>query len=441
MVFIGVSCISVVLNTAVKLFVYKCFHLPAWNYSNKYILWDFKHLLVSIKTFILGFVIQNKNLFQDTVYIKILVLSLLIVISISVVDVIKYKQITSCFLGILIELSVFALYFYSGNFKIVTRSLVVYGLFSAFAFTVLFKNAHSRAYKNIVCVLAFIVVFNQSLELQKQYKIDYERYQHDVNLARMINEEIVNVCNGQPSVPVVFVGNPLPYSNIPNERDDVNLRSIFSDNNDGNSIRIHPFFHMMGIDYLAPWEGDMTPDKYINFGDNEYTKEAIKYARYMPSWPEQGSVINADNIVVVKLGALQLQKYTSEENIENIYVNGKTEASATCKIYNAKMSDNYIYISGYAYFNEFSSSGMEIKILLENKEGQLLLATKQARNSVPDEHGRYDTDVDNINAFSVWVDSNRYEDVKGNWHLKCLITDGTHYAEVEDDNIKDMVIE
>lgn len=432
---------AVVLNTAVKFFIYHCFHLPAWNYSNKYILWDFKHIIGSAKTFILGFIIQNKTLFQETAYIKILMFSLVIIISISVVDSIKYKQITSVFLGILVELSVFALYFYSGNYKIVTRSLVVYGLFSAFAFTVLFKNVYLRTCKAIVCALAFIVVFNQSLELQKLYKIDYERYLYDVNLARMINEDVIDVCNGWPSVPVIFIGNPLPYIHIPNERDDVNLRSIFSDNNDGNSIRIHPFFHMIGIDYITPWTGDMTPDKYINFSDNEYTEEAIKHARYMPSWPEQGSVVKADDIVVVKLGALQLQEYTADENIKKIYVNGKTEASAVCKIYNARMSDNYIYISGYAYFDDFSSSGMEIKILLENGERQLLLATKQSPNLVLDEYGMYDTNENNINGFSVWIDSNQYDDIKGNWHLKCLITNGTHYAEVEDYSVKDMVIE
>lgn len=441
MVFVGVSGIAVILNALIKLFVYNCFHLPAWNYSNKYIIWDFEHLFESIKTFVLGFLVQNKGLFQETVYMKILILSLVIIIGVSITDTIKYKQITSCFLGILMELSVFALYFYSGNYKIVTRSLVAYGLFSAFAIAVLFKSIRTEIYKAAICILAFGVVFNQSLEIQKLYKADHERYLYDVNMARMIHEDVLDVCNGLPSVPVVFIGNPLPYIQIPNERDDVNLRSIFSDNNDGSSIRIHPFFHMIGIDYLAPWEGDMTPDKYTNFSNNEYTKRAIEYAKYMPSWPEYGSVMNADNLVIVKLGALQLQQYTEKKDIENIYVKGKTEASATCKIYNAKMSGNFIYISGYAYFDDFSSLGSEIKVLLENGEKQLLLATKQSKNSIPNEHGKYDTDENNMNAFSIWIDSNRYDDIKGNWRLKCLITNGSHYAEIEDCSVKEIVID
>ncbi|HEY9575960.1 MAG TPA: glucosyltransferase domain-containing protein [Lachnospiraceae bacterium] len=141
--------------------------------------------------------------------------------------------------------------------------------------------------------LGIFVSFKQSFMSTRLYYTNYVQYQEDVRLAVKISDRIDQLDLGElPKEPVVFVGRRLPQANVSAiPSDDLELigKSFWElsfGTSHGTWVMNH-FLDAVGYSYVYPTK--------------EEVEKAEIIAKQMPLWPNTGSVVARDGIIVVRL--------------------------------------------------------------------------------------------------------------------------------------------
>lgn len=147
------------------------------------------------------------------------------------------------------------------------------------------KKLYKFKFLGIICVC--IVGINISVYPAKLNYGDFIRYNQDVNLANKISEKINELNLGEyPEYPVVFIG----YNSSNDEnyviKNEVIGSSIFEWDM-GNIVRQNYFMKTLGYTYIFP--------------SNEEVQLGYEISKNMEIFPNEGSVVFKDKVIVVKL--------------------------------------------------------------------------------------------------------------------------------------------
>ena len=426
------SCVMIItgmiINTVLSRLINYWLDLDDLVYTNKFITWDFDNLYTSLVVLVKGVLADFANYFSEYFYFKVYIFALILMVIFGLVYTIKRKNVMILLASLGVAATTFVFYVITGNPGMVTRTFVVYSVFVAFVFMLLYELPERKTWRMAASIVCILVVFYQSRELNTMFMDDYNRFQKDKDLAVRINAEIEETYGGVPGLPVVFIGQPLLYAEFPNVEDDVNMRSIF-ENADGDSVRIHQFFKMLGYDYENPLKEEITPRNMYEMASNTITENAKKTAETMPIWPAEGSVKVTDESIVVKLGPLQSQTYDCGLNeligILGANQNEKTESSIQiARIDTLGEGETKLYIRGWAYFEQFSPAGTRISVVLSKENKSYVFSTEQMPVNNQDCVSEEYINSNNLNAFSVYQDSS--ELASGDWKVSLLLNNGKH---------------
>ena len=149
--------------------------------------------------------------------------------------------------------------------------------------------------KMSIIAIAFVgvICLHQSMDSARLYYTQYVQYEEDVRVAEKISNQIEQLGLGEnPVEPVVFVGWRVPQKNsMCYESNDLELigRSFFEvcfSTMHGSTV-INHFMDTLGYSYIMPSQEQCDKDQNI--------------AQTMENWPNDGSVIEKEGIIIVKL--------------------------------------------------------------------------------------------------------------------------------------------
>lgn len=406
LVLIGAVVASIVLNELMKSAFWYVISTDYDSYGQKFVAWDFHNIKESFKAFLLTIAPRLKTWFHNDYYFKVFVVSELIFFALSIWQSIKKKDLLILVVGMVTILSAFAFFIITGNANLPTRIFVVFGLFTAFTFTYLYEIAEAKTLKTLVLAVVVFIVFYQSRELQFFFRDDYDKFEKDKRIAEEVYSDIEKSCKGTPSVPVVFVGDILPYIDFPNTEDEVYMRSFFRGNGNCTSTHIYSFFHALGYDIISPLGKDLTVNNINSLPENELTQRASKMAHEMPCWPSDGYVLETSEFIVVKLGPFVIERIEGQP--EDLF-SGFRKEELISSVYKADITEEKIYVRGTAFFKNCSSNNTRIMVLAQDKSGSnggYLLSTEQYPSNEKGLHSDFDSADRNLNGFYVWLDEN-----------------------------------
>ena len=157
----------------------------------------------------------------------------------------------------------------------------------------------------IIFYLACVIcVFYGTKESNLHFREDYKRYERDVDVARNVNYDLEKLAGRTPDVPVIFLGQPEAYGDM-DPRGEFALESIYSNNEQGQSIRIHPFFRMLGYNYPDVLTEEITPNNLKTRSDSPLIAEAREESLTMPAYPYEGYIRVMEDKIIVKLGNIE----------------------------------------------------------------------------------------------------------------------------------------
>ncbi|MEF9989232.1 MAG: glucosyltransferase domain-containing protein [Christensenellaceae bacterium] len=264
------------------------------SYVSNFIKWDFSSFFVSFPIFLSEFFQYLKILFSQTIYFKVFILSSIAFLAFTIYMAIIKKKYWLILNAFLIVLSIFAFNFLTGYAYLQPRMFLVYAIYSAFVWMMIYHFVTPKALKSIALVIVVFLVFYNTKEMTQNFTIDYLKYQLDSKKAYSINEEIQKISDNAYSKPVIFLGANGEYNNIGRlEIHDSIGKSIFNYNvyePTPNSYRLSKFFACEGFQYI--------------YATPEQTTQALaeKSLADMPSWPKDGSIQEFNDYIIVKLG-------------------------------------------------------------------------------------------------------------------------------------------
>ena len=431
MVFAGVAMISMVINSILARIMTMILQVPQGSYAQNFIVWNLHGIRTQITMFKEGLIVTFTTLFRDTFYFKVYILSVILFMILGIVKTIRLKSIVPLFLVLGTVLSTMLFYLITGNTNMVVRAFVVYSLFTGFSLAFIYEEMSHKLLKRVVAILIILIVFYQTKEVNQAFQEDYKRFLKDSNMAHNINREIEKSVGGIPNLPVVFLGSPLPYVDIDNRNNNVNLRSMFHDNENNNSLRIHPFFDMLGYQYRNPFDKEMTIFEVEQMNETEIVKQAKKEARSMPEWPAQGSIKATEEAIIVKLGPYEDEIVKEDRDIffTSMHSDAPYEAQgniAQCRI-TLEGERSVLYIRGSAYFETLSSTGTRIFVILSQGDEHHILWTKQEHHEGSEQMINGERLDKNLHGFYIYRDIPNLGD--GTWELRLVLANG-HFMEV-----------
>jgi len=238
-----------------------------------------------------------------------MLLSVLILMCIAMVFTIKLRNVAILLLGILIIIAAFALYFITGNINLPIRTLVGLAFFPAFCFSLLFivsKDIKWRKIKPVYLLSLIIVsmVLSQSKIMNESFFVNYMRYQRDCTKLTSIMSDVYKVTGPYESKPIFLLGQAPEYdfSSYSYIKDGVVGLSIFnwwerlSLDGEIASTRVRSFAQMHG--YSLPM-----PVNY-NIGELSVRVRPMKY------WPQDGSIEEFPEYIIVKMGPSSLDSHS-----------------------------------------------------------------------------------------------------------------------------------
>ena len=140
-------------------------------------------------------------------------------------------------------------------------------------------------------ILALFFCIQHFFTVSRLEYTDHLRYQNDIELSNIIGYEIEKI--NPMNKPVAFIGNRpfnIPASGVRGEIIGISFFDfdmISEPHYYVSSTRIVAFMNAIGIDMTC-----ISP---------EYIIEAREFAQKMPCWPENGSILDVGNFIVVKL--------------------------------------------------------------------------------------------------------------------------------------------
>ena len=123
--------------------------------------------------------------------------------------------------------------------------------------------------------------------MNRIYFNDYIRYQYDCTVGNEIMLEIEKSGYDYHSKPVVFIGAKQPDAIAMDQHDTLGMKGSYFLWDDGNNGRISGFLKTLGYTVLT----SSTDQKQV----------AVNASQMMAIWPNEGSIIEKDGVIIVKL--------------------------------------------------------------------------------------------------------------------------------------------
>lgn len=272
----------------------------ASNYTLNYIKYDLSSVsafLISIKNFLISYfliLLNNINFYYGE---KVYVLSIVVMLVLTSYNSIKKRNFYILFWCVISILLSSSMYFITGNIYMPIRTICFnYAFFIGITFLYLscsveLKNGLALCFY----ILVFLIIGNQSREMEEIYYNKYITYEKDKKMAELVLTEIEKECGILTTYkkPIVFLGFPNNYNINYGEAEDT---SIFVWDRNSNvsleetSERIYNFYDELGY-YL-----ERPSQKNIDF---YYLRKEISD---MNSFPLEGFVKEEEECIIVKLG-------------------------------------------------------------------------------------------------------------------------------------------
>ena len=165
------------------------------------------------------------------------------------------------------------------------RVMLVAPLYAAVSIYLLMQIFTHRIMKYVLTITAMFMVLFQSATAIEINQIAVNAQQFDMAMMQSVCEDIAELGYGFiPSKPVALTGMQVEYSSPLNAGDSNMGYSYFY----LGKARLQNYFEVNGYSYR--WcEGEM-----MNLAEEE--------ALTMPSWPEEGSVVEKEDYIIVNLG-------------------------------------------------------------------------------------------------------------------------------------------
>ncbi len=302
-----ISLFSIILNYTI-IFIYK--NLAHYNYiHNKYAQF-FMYNTDSFSSFISSFIKNNAQSFNDflrtcsyDVGSFIILISNIILVLLLLYLFFNSRNKKILYFGILFMLLPILPPLSSGHVDLMYRTIVSYGFFVPLVFVLLYSLIKENKYlKYSFFIFIFLCVFYQTKEINQIFYTEYLKCQNDKMFAFNVANDIKKI-NDKP---VIFVGvreNPKLKHEYYIEAAEVNI-SIFNwDRYDDKLMEVfvqrpYYFIREQGIDIKSFFEDKYLDDDSFNFYIDLISKETKK----MTVYPQNGSVKELDEFILVKIG-------------------------------------------------------------------------------------------------------------------------------------------
>ena len=208
----------------------------------------------------------------------------------------EHCYILYCLAVIYCLLSPFMMSIVMGNAPTARTQLLLPFVIGFFLQYLLIKVREKKALKYVYSIMGigvFIVIMNQSILSSRLYYTQYVQYEEDVRVAEKISDQIEKLNLGEvPKEPVVFVGARSAKKNaacIAGDQLELIGKSFFevSFGTEHGTWVMRNFMATLGYSYALP--------------DGTQIAQAEQAVSGMPVWPNTGSVIVKDGIIIVKL--------------------------------------------------------------------------------------------------------------------------------------------
>lgn len=187
------------------------------------------------------------------------------------------------FLAFLLLIAPFLTAFALGS-MLPARSLNGLSLLLGGTWLIVLQNATSPLFKKIILVTSAFLLFFQIQFLNSLFYGDYLRYQEDIFMGRQLIHQIETQGINYRRYPIVFLGQHKFDSTKLISKINSGGRSFFDDSS--QTYRMTYFLKTLGYQVILPSEA-------------ETSKALVMEPRKI--WPEPGSIILKDDLIIVKL--------------------------------------------------------------------------------------------------------------------------------------------
>ena len=221
------------------------------------------------------------------------------------------KHILKAVYAIGIIFASFAMYFITACGNLPLRIFTSYFISVAGAIIYIYwiidhlgKEQYKKVIKAAFVFACAFCIFYQTKESNEYYQLDYKRFLRDQDVAKTVNYDLEKMVGITPDLPVLFLGQPEQYGDMEIEGE-VALATIYSNNQDGESIRIHRFFSMLGYEYPDVIDGEITIFNMEERKNSHLITDAKVLAAEMPCYPYDGYIRVLDDKIIIKLGNIE----------------------------------------------------------------------------------------------------------------------------------------
>lgn len=389
---IGSVSVAIILKSIFTKFILSFLEIPQSGYVSNYIKWDFNNIKDSLTSFIINF--KNTIVYQydEFLHIKIFIMCTIILLVISIYLAIKYKRYIYCIIWGAITISTISLIVLTGNPNMPQRTMIIYSIYIGFTCMCVIELIRNVNIKLLATIGIGIMVLNQSRELNINFYNDYKRYLLDLNTIKNISREVeIETGDIIPVKPVVFIGLLEDSYNI--YRGEVIGQSLLRWDRmwgQDSADRIYNFYNMFGYNYKRV--------------ATEQIEKAKLDAVGMECWPQQGSVKEFDEYIIVKMGDLSLEKYEMNKDDFDKYIN-RNSVNIDGWINHVSINNNLFNINGWAIYKDFDSTNTKIRVAFIGDENQYLVET-QPMGGVTDHFNNginYDNAGFNLSNYNVSI--------------------------------------
>jgi len=299
--------ISIILWRVIGKGVQNITGLEPYGYVlDSYMKYDFNSISAFINSIKYSFINLITNIFSfNNIYSNNLIITSRIIILISVLFFTIIKRQASVFLaGILLLLSSISLEIVSNNYDLLSRIKYYTANFVAFSFAllyILFNKITIKTFKikSIISVIIILIILNSSLWMNKIFYEHYSAYQYRLGVMRSISNDLLKYDQYKP---VGFIGElpvkkildtsiyditHLNYSNLfPMLRANLSIYAFFANHG----------YRLYGFD-SNKFMGVSMPYGFLS-------KLEIEDFNSMPSYPNDGYILETDEYIIVKIGSL-----------------------------------------------------------------------------------------------------------------------------------------
>lgn len=185
----------------------------------------------------------------------------------------------------------FAIHYAAGGF--LYRAAQTFCFFCGFVLMLLVGVFPSRIWKMLVCGAAGLLVFVQAADMNRWFYNDYTRYQKEAYAIHAMANEILGKCDIEK--PVVFTN--APYEGYLDT-------ALYS----GRQVNGNSLLYWCGYAFLDPTQPfvseifRMHGYDFIQSPSEAQFEQACLAAENMPIWPQEGSIQEFDDFIVVNFG-------------------------------------------------------------------------------------------------------------------------------------------